>query len=118
MKKLNNSPIPHAENTEMTNENVMHMSAYSDCGMVRVTPEQFCDVFDGQVLRVEQWKSDNDFELLFHHVATKVWYDGDLVHIGDTVVANGDALMLRVDFGINQYSEYEDLFQTRITCLM
>lgn len=108
MKKLNNSPIPHAENNEMTNENVMHMSAYSDCGMVRVTPEQFCDVFDGQVLRVEQWKSDNDFELLFHHVATKVWYDGDLVHIGDTVVANGDALMLRVDFGINQYSEYED----------
>lgn len=108
MKKLNNSPIPHAENTEMTDENVMHMSAYSDCGMVRVSPEQFCDVFDGQVLRVERWKSDNDFELLFHHVATKVWYDGDLVHIGDTVVANGDALMLRVDFGINQYSEYED----------
>ena len=34
MKKLNNSPIPHAENTEMTDENVMNMSAYSDCGMV------------------------------------------------------------------------------------
>ena len=58
MKKLNNSPIPHAENTEMTDENVMNMSAYSDCGMVRVTPEQFCEVFDGQVLMAEQKESD------------------------------------------------------------
>ncbi len=51
----NNKPIPFAkDDIEMTNANIMEMSANSDCGMVRVTPEQFCEVFDGQVLRVEQ----------------------------------------------------------------
>lgn len=108
MKKLNNSPIPHAENTEMTDENVMHMSAYSDCGMVRVSPEQFCDVFDGQVLRVEQWKSDNDFEVLFRKKVTKVWRDGNLVHIGDSVTADSDALALMVTLGVDPDSEEED----------
>ena len=114
-KKTKNSPIPHAENTEMTNENVMHMSAYSDCGMVRVTPEQFCDVFNGQVLRVEQWKSDNDFEVLFRKNVTKVWRDGNLVHIGDSVSADSDALMLRADFGIDPDSPKEDHHACAIT---
>ena len=57
----NNKPIPFAkDDIEMTNANIMEMSANSDCGMVRVTPEQFCEVFDGQVLRVEQQKSAVD----------------------------------------------------------
>lgn len=114
-KKAKNNPIPHAENTEMTNENVMHMSAYSDCGMVRVTPEQFCEVFDGQVLMAEQWKSENDFEVLFRKKVTKVWYDGNLIHIGDTVTANNNMRTLRVTLGVDPDSTEEDKHCCAIT---
>lgn len=57
MPQKNKNLIPFAKDIEMTDANIMEMSANSDCGMVRVTPEQFCKVFDGQVLRVEQQKS-------------------------------------------------------------
>lgn len=105
----NNKPIPFAkDDIEMTNANIMEMSANSDCGMVRVTPEQFCEVFDGQVLRVEQQKSAVDNELLFRQMPTHVWHDGDVIHIGDDIVADSDNLLLMITFGINPYSDEED----------
>lgn len=108
MRKNSNDPIPFAKDIEMTDANIMEMSANSDCGMVRVTPEQFCKVFDGQVLRVEQQKSSVDNELLFRQVPTHVWHDGDVVHIGDDIVADSDNLSLMITFGINPHSDAED----------
>lgn len=104
----NNKPIPFAKDNEMTDANIMEMSANSDCGMVRVTPEQFCKVFDGHVLRAEQQKSSVDNELLFRQVPTHVWHDGDVVHIGDDIVADSDNLSLMITFGINPHSDAED----------
>lgn len=104
----NNKPIPFAKDIEMTDANIMEMSANSDCGMVRVTPEQFCKVFDGHVLRAEQQKSSVDNELLFRQVPTHVWHDGDVVHIGDDIVADSDNLLLMITFGINPHSDAED----------
>ena len=109
MTQKSKNPIPFAkDDIEMTDANIMEMSANSDCGIVRVTPAQFCEVFDGQVLRVEQQKSSVDNELLFRQVPTHVWYDGDVVHIGDDLVADSDNLLLMITFGINPYSDEED----------
>ena len=104
--------IRHAENEtiEMNNKNIMSLNSSSS--IIRVSPEQFCKVFNKQTLRVIHQKAPGNDEPVFHKTPLiSVWQDGNIVHIGDDVVVDSNALALRTTIVINGF--LEEFFKER-----
>lgn len=100
---------PYAWSDDMSDGNIMKMISMMEGCKVRVRPDQFCKIFNGQVIKVVQRKAPDEYEEIPRPtLTTRVWQEGNIIHIGDDVIVDSNALVITTAVGINQYSKRKD----------